>query len=301
MQQTLDASLKQLGNTKNPTEYTELYKKYAKDLEIYNKSQDAYNRIKYLTEHGNYNQLQQELENYYENNKSQTIKSPNLLQDVKINDLYSGYGNNLEYSKNLVNDSTLLKSTLKKINNTFNAKHPDARQFMDIALTIPDYVPVGDDYTIIPSALSGMINSNFKLDRLDSLRIPQEWSGLSFNENSSISKNLSESAQLQSFVRNEYKKNNFNTDKLFGLSLDKDVNLHYSIGHATILNPHIDNDGYFRGILFDKYDYELNWDYYSNLTSPGVIGTILNNLAFALQQIQKLGNFYVLIPIKFKW
>ena len=47
----------------------------------------------------------------------------------------------------------------------------------------------------------------------------------------------------------------FNSSKL-SVNFTDDPNLHLSIGHATIINPKVDNDGYFSGILFDKYDFD---------------------------------------------
>ena len=72
----------------------------------------------------------------------------------------------------------------------------------------------------------------------------------------------------------------------------------------TILNPRIEN-GEFKGILFDKYDYKwLSKEELPNLetrklnNSAYTLQTIkLNNSAYTLQTINKLTNYYVIIPV----
>ena len=46
--------------------------------------------------------------------------------------------------------------------------------------------------------------------------------------------------------------------------MTEDKNLHWSIGHGTILNPTIDKNGNFNGLLFDKYDFEKFEKYIDN-------------------------------------
>ena len=77
--------------------------------------------------------------------------------------------------------------------------------------------------------------------------------------------------------------------------MNQDRNLHYSIGHGTILNPYIDNQGYFNGVLYDIYDFDLMKDY-SNLYLAGI-----NNIAYSLQKTSQIDKYYVLVPIRYKW
>ena len=71
--------------------------------------------------------------------------------------------------------------------------------------------------------------------------------------------------------------------------------MNYSIGHGTILKPRIEN-GEFRGILFDKYDYK----WLSKEELPNLETRKLNNSAYTLQTINKLTNYYVIIPVQFR-
>ena len=181
---------------------------------------------------------------------------------------------------------------LKKINEEKNAYRPDAKEFMNISIVGPQNAPKSLEYTIVGPDFNKKLNSHFDLG---SAKIDKKWPGVIYNENSSISYNLSNSPQLQAQVKENFKNNQFKSGKIL-VGLDEDENLHYSIGHGTILNPKIEN-GYFKGVLFDKYDYK--WDFtplwkYNETTS-------LNNKAYVLQRFDYLKNYYVLVPIKFKW
>ncbi len=79
--------------------------------------------------------------------------------------------------------------------------------------------------------------------------------------------------------------------------MTEDKNLHWSIGHGTILNPTIDKSGNFSGLLFDKYDFASQYLKYKEKDS---FVTIANEIAFVGQTFGVLKNYYILIPIKFK-
>ena len=104
---------------------------------------------------------------------------------------------------------------------------------------------------------------------------------------------------MQNQIRNQFvlHKNNMN-DKL-NVEFTQDSNLFLSIGHATILEPHIDSQGYFNGILFDKYDFD--WlEYYKKFDYKHLITYLANDIFFIIQ-ITNGHNFYILVPIMFKW
>ena len=61
-----------------------------------------------------------------------------------------------------------------------------------------------------------------------------------------------------------------------------------------MLNPQIKN-GEFRGILFDKYDFDLLYNKNLDIKTK-----ILNNSAYMLQTIKRLKNYYIIIPVHFK-
>lgn len=119
-----------------------------------------------------------------------------------------------------------------------------------------------------------------------------------FAEDSRLSKNLSNSPQLQRQVKNYCQKHkNIDNNAQIGIELNEDKNLHYSIGHETILNPTIDKNGNFSGLLFDKYDFESQ--YYKYKESDSFI-TFANEIAWVGQILGQIKNYYLLIPVKFK-
>ena len=125
--------------------------------------------------------------------------------------------------------------------------------------------------------------------------IPRDWNGVAFEDNSPTSQNLSNSPQLQQQVVSLYRNGKFLSDKI-PIELNQDKNLHYSVGHGTIIRPNVDKNGYFKGTLFDWYDFDCLPIDRQNLQT-----NIINDAAFILQKIKMLKNYYILIPIKFKW
>ena len=63
-----------------------------------------------------------------------------------------------------------------------------------------------------------------------------------------------------------------------------------------MLNPYIDAQGIFHGILFDIYDFEL--ERYRNINDFLILA---NNLAWLLQTFGILHIYYEFIPIEFEW
>ena len=122
------------------------------------------------------------------------------------------------------------------------------------------------------------------------------WHGVIYDKNSGFSKRLSNSPELRTQIMSKYDKKSkkFTTNQI-GIGFSEDKNLNYSIGHGTILNPRIEN-GEFRGILFDKYDYK----WLSKEELPNLETRKLNNSAYTLQTIKQLTNYYVIIPVQFK-
>lgn len=185
---------------------------------------------------------------------------------------------------------------LVKINMHMNADYPDAQEMANIYLTKPENVPLSKEYTYIQPGFADNINKTYNLT--GNKKIDKILPGIVYNASSTISKNVSNSVEMQNEIRKQYdvKTGKFNSDKL-EVNFTNDTNLHLSIGHGTILQPSIDKDGYFTGILYDKYDFSpLYKDYYS---SPKI--TFANNV-FWTYGVAKFGqSYYSITPIKFKW
>ncbi len=132
-----------------------------------------------------------------------------------------------------------------------------------------------------------MLNKQFNLT--GEKRVPDNWSGFAFSEDSSLSKNLSNSKEIQNWMRFKYIMNG-NKFKNNQVEIKfSEPNFHLAYGGATILNPKVQN-GYFTGVLFDKYDFKLK--------TPSSWLDAVNNVAFLMGLDRK---YYILVPVKFRW
>lgn len=188
---------------------------------------------------------------------------------------------------------------LKKANNHLNRDRPEARLLMDISIDKFKNTKDNSQFIVLQPENNNRIMQQYNLNS-PGLAIDPKWHGVAFANDSDMSKKLSASPQLQKQVMSSFDSNRniFKTDKI-GIELNQDTNLHYSIGHGTILNPYIDSQGYFNGVLYDIYDFDKLPYYYNNdYYNYGL--TLANNGAYALQTVNMIDKYYLLVPIKFK-
>lgn len=186
---------------------------------------------------------------------------------------------------------------LKNVNNTKNADRPDARELMDISLSGFENLPQNRDYTVFQPDSAQHVNDVLNINESKGLKIPNNWHGVIYNQNSGFANRLSNSPELQEQVLQHYDKNTntFKNNRIV-IGFSKDKNLNYSIGHGTILNPSVDANGNFSGMLFDKYDYKLQ----NKKELPNDTIREYNNFMAIAQRIPIANNYYVIVPIKFK-
>jgi hypothetical protein len=184
---------------------------------------------------------------------------------------------------------------LVNINMQENKNYPNAQEMANIYLVKPENAPKSNEYNYIAPNY-GFEHLNGKYNLTGNKSIPEDWPGIVYNWNSSMSKNVSNSQEMQNQIRAQFDNynNRFSKDKL-DISFTQDPNLHRSIAHGTILEPKIDSEGYFTGYMYDKYDFDFMKDYASN---PKL--TAANNL-FALLGLGSNRNYYTIAPVKFKW
>ena len=303
MKQNLENSLKKLTSTKNQDEYAALYRSFVNENEIYKQNAEVINKIKYATQNKDYEMVVKELDNYMnlQNNiirnivanppiNSQPIIERNSTAQEKpnINSMnFAPYPS--PYLNSYTQPDVIKVNPLRFINDSMNQNRPDAKKFMDIALAFPDTYAQTPEYMVIPKKFNKAVSKHLNVD------IPNNWNGIVFEDDSPTSQNLSNSPQLQQQVVSLYRNGKFLSDKI-PIELNQDRNLHYSVGHGTILRPQIDQNGYFKGILFDWYDFD-----WLPINRENLQTNIINDAAFILQKIKLLKNYYTFIPIKFKW
>ena len=193
-------------------------------------------------------------------------------------------------------NTNLITKHLAKFNAEKNANRPDARELMNIALSGFENLPEHPEFNVCQPEAVDYVNNQLDIKDSKGLSIPKGWHGVIYDKNSGFAKRLSNSPELRTQIISKYdqKSKKFTTDQI-GIGFSEDKNLNYSIGHGTILNPQIDN-GEFKGILFDKYDYK----WLSKEELPNLETRKLNNSAYTIQTFKKLTNYYVIIPISFK-
>ena len=70
-----------------------------------------------------------------------------------------------------------------------------------------------------------------------------------------------------------------------------------TIGHGTLLNPKVTEDGYVEGVVYDKYDYKFEFKKYIK----DLKGTTYNNGARILEKIKHLEDYYDFLPVRFRY
>ena len=194
--------------------------------------------------------------------------------------------------------SHLEKSNLlADFNAKANANRPDARELMNIGLSGFGNLPEHPEFNVFQSESVEYVNNQLNIKNSKGLAIPKGWNGVIYDKNSGFSKRLSNSPELQEQVMKYYdnKTKSFTSNQIL-IDFKQDKNLGYSIGHGTILNPKIEN-GEFKAILFDKYDF--HWLNKGKLPD-GKMRFINNGAAFA-EFTPILTNYYVIIPVRFKF
>lgn len=178
---------------------------------------------------------------------------------------------------------------LTEINNRMNSRYQDAADLMNFSIWGTKNMPQSNYHKVIDSSFNDKLSSEFDVD------IPKGWNGVVFSNDSSIATNIANNPEFIGAVGQQMAQGLKNKKFDITFSPGNDPNLFRSIHNATVLNPHIDNQGNFNAIVYDKYDFD--WIKGNAYQNP-IVGT--NNAAYVLQQLNRLENYYVLIPVKIK-
>ena len=224
---------------------------------------------------------------------------PDIMSQVDVGQLPTNINNYKPLD--VVNDfkDEAIKNTIKnfnynlhKFNYDKNIERPEARLLIDLSIDKFKTVKDNSQFIVLQPSNNAKITQQYNLNT-PGLAIDPKWYGVAFANDSDMSRELSTSPQLQKQVRSSFDSNRnvFKTDKI-GIELNQDRNLHYSIGHGTILNPYIDNQGYFNGVLYDIYDFNWTW----NIKNLDLFK--INNSAYFLQLVNGLDKYYILVTIR---
>ena len=183
------------------------------------------------------------------------------------------------------------------VNDKMNKANPDAKQMLEIGIYGVDSYDDNNQFKHIQDGSADIFNEQYNLTGNKS--IPSDMKGIEFSKESDFSKRISENDDFQQTVKDALEKNGGKLPDKIELDFSKDENLNRSIGHATLLNPKITDDGYIEGVVYDKYDYDKKEEYDDYKNSPFL--NTANNSAEYLHRKNKLEYYYYFVPIKFKY
>ena len=315
MKTNIDNNITKLVNTKNQVDYTKIYEPLQKDWQAYQSAKNIVNRIKVHANNEDFQSVANDLGNFVsESPIGKTIITNSLMQNIitnlrqnsskilnaeNIDDLFKNNAqslipkyNNIPILPKYFSDLAI-KNLAQLTNNILNNSRPEAHQLMDLSLNLPEDTYNNSEYSMIQPIFNEQLNNYLQSNGMKPF-IPKDMKGIVFDKSSPLSQKLSNLKQLQNDVRKELTKNP-DVKCITGLGIDTDKNLQYAIGNYTIINPHIEN-GIFKGTLIDIYDYHLLLKLSHSINFKTLV---INDLAFLLQLIGIIKNYYSIIPIEF--
>ena len=278
-----------------------------KIVEIYRKANRFYNELCEIAKRfKNGIEVEQELRNF--NDKLNQARLPKFETIMTLKTVTNSFSKDTQYGT--ITGGAAMPTEPRKAdfsgqaknnwniqkNIDLNSDYSDAKEFANIFLVSPENTPESEEYKFIKPGYAETLNLKYNLKK--EKKIDKNWSGFVYSRYSSLAKNVSNFSGLKSQLAAFYNEETgqFKTDKI-DINFKEDRNLFRALGHATVLEPQIDDKGYFHGILFDKYDFKLN---YKDTYDDAFI-TAANNYFWLLQQLSLNKNFYILAPIYFKW
>ena len=178
------------------------------------------------------------------------------------------------------------KEALIKLNNDQNINYKDAMQCMNMALIGPENIENNVNFNILSQDEVSDLSKQMRF------HIPENVKTVLYSSNSTLAKAVENSFCFKEAVKSWVSTpTEYRPDKIL-LELNDSENLSRSILHATILKPQVSN-GYFRGYLYDLYDFRLQI-----INNDKIMQA--NTGAVILQYLQQLKNYNIIIPIKLK-
>lgn len=273
-----------------------------------------------------------ELNEIFQNMKSFTIEINHFLTTLKkINESQKKLSEKLELLMQYllqVNKESVMQTKIAA-DRTINAK---VYAFVDeVGKTISKINPIGGsniqdamhdfDYAKnnkeaeIFDASIKPVDKNIK-QTMKELKLKKGEKTVVYNKNSNQSEKLFYTSAIQNYIKTNLKRliqaeGQPLEDKILTQSR-KDFDAFVGIQHFTIHNPRITKDGYFKAVVYDKYDFEYRTTYnLRNLIDFKNIEEIpekikndmfnkLNNLGFFMQEMNLLSNYDIIYYIEQK-
>lgn len=229
-EKTQEKNLSNMVKTKNKQEYSSLYNTYIQQKEFNKKNKAAINHIEYALKNKDYNATIKELKNY-QNLQNEIIKTNQQLQNTisyaPVPGIYMNPAGSPDWTKPAVEQA-------KKAFNSYirTLKHDDP-QFEKESIDL------------------GM----FFIDKFDDI---YDAKGIMFMPYSSFSIEISESPELQHFIKTNLQSLLSRQSVTGSTYFTSNENLGLSLGHADIYDAYIDDEGNFHAYIVDTYDFNKN-------------------------------------------
>ena len=252
--------------TKSQKEYSRLQNTYIRQRNFLKKSDVELRKILYWYEKGNQHEVQEATQEYTSIYKEE-IQRYNNLHD---------YRRSL-FSKQPNRQKILISNTFRLLEKTKNCH--DANNLWKLSVqgldSHSDYIKkngkVISSVSDLPPKLKSFVTKKIKTQIYKS-----DCKGVYFHTNSSLSKEISHSAELKQYARKNIQALAAGNNISEGSVNFTSDNLHLALGHADIIDMHLDENNNLRAYVIDTYDFNeddpdwrVNWAY--NIQEHGLI------------------------------
>ena len=259
--------LNRMVATKSQKEYSRLYSTYMRQRSLLQKSNLVLRDILFCYEKGYYPEMQEAL-NDYRAIYHDEIKRYNNLHDLRRD----AFDKAPSAQKFMIDEGLEVKK--------YTQGASDANDLWKISvqgLDKPsDYIKKNGKVINSVSDLSPRLKS-FVTEKIKTQIYKSDCKGIYFHTNSSLSKSIGSSNELKTYIRKNIQTLAAgNTVSNGSVNFTSTENLHLSLGHADIIDMHLDKDNTLKAYVIDTYDFneddpswQVEWAY--NVQEHGLI------------------------------
>ncbi len=192
---------------------------------------------------------------------------------------------------NITTDNSIfeIQKLLSEINNNTNKNNKNAQLLMNISIYSPKYYKNSKAFKYLNYKNIKDISKKIKID------IKEQLDGVYFDEKSNLSQSIINSDEFINEIKKE-KLNNFRNKKV-QISFNKNEDLFRGLHNVTIYNLHTDKNGYTKGLIYDKFDFDF---LLKEMFTKHDFTTLANNIAYLLQEENIIKKYYIFIQFKIK-
>lgn len=286
-----EASVKQLVNTKNQQEYSELYKTYTEQKQLNETNSKIISKIEHAAENSDYETVLNELKNY-RSNFDEVVAKNKIYRPLNTGNSIDNYPQkkvnipikytNMTIPKNFTpKEAKIFINRLLPIYSTFK-RTPETKAFWQASSSdfekSKSYIETNGNLIYSTTGLPTKELQSIVTNKLQDQLGIKDTMGVIFSPDSSTSKAIVESPEIKKhFVKHAKRLLNgeiIKQDSTYFASKD----LATAYGHADILYTYIDKSGNLNSIVFDTYDFnEFDPDWKVQIARIAQEGKVIQN------------------------